>query len=98
MADDEMVPEASGSDGSPPSVLAATDQPVPIEVREIADDRVPDGMRCLGTFLDGNLVARCAVPPGSSHRPRRRIFLIRQFSACRDSARRAPALGHWPRR
>ncbi len=66
MADDEMVPEASGSDGSPPSVLAATDQPVPIEVREIADDRVPDGMRCLGTFLDGNLVARCAVPPGAA--------------------------------
>lgn len=48
------------------AVLAATDQPVPIEVREVPDDRVPDGMRCLGTFLDGTLVARCAVPPGAA--------------------------------
>jgi hypothetical protein len=45
-------------------VLAATDQPVAIEVREIDDERVPEGMRCMGTFLDGTLVARCAVPPG----------------------------------
>lgn len=67
MADDERDPDTSDtSETPPPSVLAATDQPVPIEVREIADDRVPDGMRCLGTFLDGNLVARCAVPPGAA--------------------------------
>jgi hypothetical protein len=39
---------------------------VPIEVREVADDRVPEGMACLGTFLDGILVARCAVPPGTA--------------------------------
>ncbi|MEO5799400.1 MAG: hypothetical protein ABIZ70_01950 [Gemmatimonadales bacterium] len=49
----------------PASVLAATDTPVPLRVEEIADERVPEGMRCLGTFLDGNLVARCAVPPGA---------------------------------
>jgi hypothetical protein len=46
-------------------VLAATDQPVALEVREVPDDRVPEGMTCLGTFLDGTLVARCAVPPGA---------------------------------
>ena len=67
MAEDEFDP-VMPNEGGPPagSVLAATDQPVPIEVREIPDDRVPDGMRCMGTFLDGSLVARCAVPPGAS--------------------------------
>lgn len=53
-------------DQRPAAVIAATGQPVPLEVREIEDDRVPEGMRCLGTFLDGNLVARCAVPPGAA--------------------------------
>ena len=68
MSGDDMLEPANPGDADPAasSVLAATDQPVPIEVREIPDDRVPDGMRCLGTFLDGNLVARCAVPPGAA--------------------------------
>lgn len=57
---DDEIPSAR-----PAAVLAATDRPVPIEVREIDDDRVPAGMRCLGTFLDAKLVARCAVPPGA---------------------------------
>ena len=60
---EELPGEASGE--RPGAVLATTDQPVPLEVREIEDERVPDGMRCLGTFLDGTLVARCAVPPGA---------------------------------
>ena len=64
MHDDQEKPEAAGApDGRPATVLAATDQPVPLEVREVEDDRVPEGMTCLGTFLDGTLVARCAVPP-----------------------------------
>jgi hypothetical protein len=53
-------------DERPGTVLATTDQPVPLEVREIEDERVPEGMHCMGTFLDGNLVARCAVPPGAA--------------------------------
>ncbi|HRP07224.1 MAG TPA: hypothetical protein PLL69_01935 [Gemmatimonadales bacterium] len=63
-----MTPDETPSDDRerPAAVLAATGQPVPLEVREIEDDRVPEGMRCLGTFLDGNLVARCAVPPGAA--------------------------------
>ena len=56
--------ENDGSD-RPAAVLAATDRPVAIEVREIADERVPEGMSCLGTFLDDKLVARCVVPPGA---------------------------------
>lgn len=64
MHDDHEHPEAAGAPGGrPATVLAATNQPVPLEVREVADDRVPEGMTCLGTFLDGTLVARCAVPP-----------------------------------
>jgi hypothetical protein len=63
MEDDAMEQE-EGRGGSG-AVLAATDRPVPLEVREIPDDRVPEGMRCVGTFLDGHLVARCAVPHGA---------------------------------
>jgi hypothetical protein len=43
-------------------VLAATDRPVPLSVRRIDDDRVPEGMVGLGSFLDQRLIARCAVP------------------------------------
>lgn len=65
--DDTFEPFDDSGDGNrPAAVLAATDRPVPIEVREIADDRVPDGMSCLGTFLDSKLVARCVVPPGAA--------------------------------
>lgn len=64
--DDETFGPEGAPEERPTTVLAATDQPVPIEVREVADDRVPDGMTCLGTFLDGTLVARCAVPPGAA--------------------------------
>ena len=61
----EPLDESSES-GRPAAVLAATDRPVPIEVREIVDERVPEGMSCLGTFLDSKLVARCVVPPGAA--------------------------------
>jgi hypothetical protein len=65
--DDLFEPiDESAESGRPAAVLAATDRPVPIEVREISDDRVPEGMSCLGTFLDSKLVARCVVPPGAA--------------------------------
>mgnify|MGYP006908241260 CR=1 FL=1 len=66
MTDDFAEDGTEGTDpGRPGAVLATTDEPVPLDVREITDERVPDGMTCLGTFLDGTLVARCAVPPGA---------------------------------
>lgn len=67
MTDEEHF-ELSGDSGEarPGAVLATTDEPVPLDVHEIEDERVPEGMRCLGTFLDGTLVARCAVPPGAA--------------------------------
>jgi hypothetical protein len=66
MSDSFELPEDGAPSDRPAAVLAATDRPVAIEVREIADDRVPDGMGCLGTFLDSKLVARCVVPPGAA--------------------------------
>jgi hypothetical protein len=79
---DESTGANGGDEGLPPAagVLAATDDPVPIDVHQIDDDRVPEGMLCLGTFLDGQLVARCAVPPDAME------FLTRHqmFSAPRQ--------------
>lgn len=65
MSDDFAPLEDNEGPDRPAAVLAATDRPVPIEVREISDERVPKGMSCLGTFLDDTLVARCVVPPGA---------------------------------
>lgn len=63
---DEFAPlEDEDSSDRPAAVLAATDRPVAIDVREITDERVPAGMSCLGTYLDDKLVARCVVPPGA---------------------------------
>src|SRR5258706_16249277 len=44
-------------------VLAATDRPVPLVVRRIEDERVPDGLIGIGSYLNEALIARCAVPP-----------------------------------
>ena len=44
-------------------VLAATDRPLPVGVRRIEDERVPEGMVGLASFLGDRLIARCAVPP-----------------------------------
>ncbi len=53
---DEVLP--------PRGVLAMTDTPLPIEVREIEADPIPEGMICLGTFIAETLVARCVLPAG----------------------------------
>lgn len=42
-------------------VLAATEQPLQLDVRPIDDERVPDGLVGLGSYLNGRLIARCAV-------------------------------------
>ncbi len=43
-------------------VLAATDRPVPLVVRRIEDERVPEGLIGIGSYLNELLIARCAVP------------------------------------
>jgi hypothetical protein len=44
-------------------VLAATDRPVPLVVKRIEDERVPEGLIGMGSYLNEALIARCAVPP-----------------------------------
>ena len=49
-----------------PVALAATDRPLPIRLAPIEDERAPDGMSCIGSFLGRKLVARCVVPPDAA--------------------------------
>ncbi len=46
--------------------LAATDRPLPVRLETIEDERAPDGMACIGSFLGPKLVARCVVPPDAA--------------------------------
>jgi hypothetical protein len=47
----------------PQAAFVLTDRPVPIRVTPMDDDRTPEGMVCLGTVMNGRVVARCVVPP-----------------------------------
>jgi hypothetical protein len=49
-----------------PVALAATDRPLPLRLETIEDERAPDGMSCIGSFLGPKLVARCVVPPDAA--------------------------------
>lgn len=59
-----MPDEQGGFESSEgrPTVLAATDRALPIAVRPIEDERTPEEMICLGTYLGERLIARCVVP------------------------------------
>jgi hypothetical protein len=46
-----------------PAAIAATAEPVQLEVGLIKDDRVPDDMVCMGTYRNGRLVARSVMTP-----------------------------------
>jgi hypothetical protein len=46
-----------------PAAIAATAEPVQLEVRLIEDDRVPADMVCMGTFRNNRLVARSVISP-----------------------------------
>lgn len=46
-----------------PTAIAASEDPVQLSVALVEDERVPEGMVCMGTFRDGKLVARSVVPP-----------------------------------
>ena len=51
--------------GEPPSpaAIAATESPVQITVALVNDERVPDGMVCMGSYRNGRLIARAVLPP-----------------------------------
>lgn len=65
----EPVPPESSQPPEPPEspvALAATDRPLPLRLATIEDERAPDGMACIGSFLGPKLVARCVVPPDAA--------------------------------
>src|ERR1051325_6184932 len=49
-----------------PVALAATDRPLPVRIAAIEDERAPEGMACIGSFLGPSLVARCVLPPDAA--------------------------------
>ena len=46
-----------------PAAIAATETPVQLTVSLVDDERVPEGMVCMGSFRNGRLVARSVMPP-----------------------------------
>jgi hypothetical protein len=62
MATDESGP--ADNDAVPvPAAIAATAEPVQLEVGLIEDERVPAEMVCMGTYRNGRLVARSVMSP-----------------------------------
>ena len=60
-----MSDELPAEEGTPPApaAIAATESPVQLTVSLLNDDRVPDGMVCMGSFRNGRLIARSVMPP-----------------------------------
>jgi hypothetical protein len=56
-------PEPQQGDSPTPAAIAATEHPVQITVGLVEDERVPDGMVCMGSYRNGRLVARAILPP-----------------------------------
>jgi hypothetical protein len=46
-----------------PAAIAATEDPVQLTVALVQDERVPEGMVCMGSYRNGRLVARSVMPP-----------------------------------
>ena len=46
-----------------PAAIAATAEPVQLQVRLIQDERVPPDMVCMGTYRNDRLVARSVISP-----------------------------------
>jgi hypothetical protein len=59
---DEPTGQPQGEAPSP-AAIAATESPVQITVGLVADERVPDGMVCMGSYRNGRLIARAVLPP-----------------------------------
>jgi hypothetical protein len=57
------APEPEGGESPVPAAIAATEEPIQLEVAIIEDDRVPPEMVCMGTYRNGRLVARAVMTP-----------------------------------
>jgi hypothetical protein len=60
-----MTPEPIEPNGGAPTpaAIAATENPVQLTVGLVEDQRIPDGMVCMGSYRNGRLVARSVMPP-----------------------------------
>ncbi len=56
-------PEPAPGEPPSPAAIAATEHPVEITVGLLEDERVPDGMVCMGSYRNGRLIARAVLPP-----------------------------------
>ena len=54
-------------DAPSPAAIAATEHPVQLTVGLVEDERVPEGMVCMGSYRNGRLVARAVLPPEAWH-------------------------------
>lgn len=86
---DQALPDHPDGPESPPGVIVATEQPLPLLVERVQDDRAPEGMVVLGSFLGGRLVARCAVPEEAADMLQQRDF-FREPTRLVLAAREAP--------
>ena len=60
---DESDDLESGSGTPAPAAIAATENPVQLTVGLVEDDRIPEGMICMGSYRNGRLIARSVMPP-----------------------------------
>jgi hypothetical protein len=65
MSDEPPAPDQG--DTPTPAAIAATEHPVQITVALLEDDRIPEGMVCMGSYRNGRLVARSVLPPEAWH-------------------------------
>jgi hypothetical protein len=57
-------PEPGEGESTPaPAAIAATEEPIQLNVALIKDERVPPGMVCMATYRNGRLVARSVMTP-----------------------------------
>lgn len=62
-SDGEPTGPSPESNPPAPAAIAATEDPVQLTVALVEDERVPEGMVCMGSFRNGRLVARSVMPP-----------------------------------
>lgn len=56
--------DSESAGGAPvPAAIAATENPVQLTVALVDDQRIPEGMVCMGSYRNGRLVARSVMPP-----------------------------------
>ncbi len=61
---DSESPDPGPNGSAPvPAAIAATEDPVQLTVALVQDERVPEGMVCMGSYRNGRLVARSVMPP-----------------------------------